>query len=70
MLSLSCHEVTRLVSELRERSLTLKEKMELKVHVMMCSGCRNFESNVDIIHQAMHEFSKDDQHSTDEHPKK
>ena len=65
---LNCHQVTRLVSESRERPLTLKEKMKLKVHIMMCSGCRNFEKHIDIIRKAMHGFSsgeyekRDDKH--------
>ncbi len=39
---LSCHEVTRLFSESQERPLTLQERMPLKLHTMMCAGCRNF----------------------------
>lgn len=39
---LNCQNVTRLYSESQERTLTLQERMSLKVHVMMCSGCRNF----------------------------
>ena len=66
MLSLSCDQVTRLVSESQERSLTLKEKMELKVHTMMCAGCRNFENNIDIVHKAMHEFSSGEHEKRDD----
>lgn len=54
---LNCNQVSQLVSESRERPLTLKERIESKIHLMMCSGCRDFKNNVDIIHKAMHKFS-------------
>ena len=41
---LNCQQVTRLLSESQERTLTLQERISLKMHGMMCSGCRNFES--------------------------
>lgn len=39
---LNCHDTTRLLSESRERPLTWREHMALRLHVMMCSGCRRF----------------------------
>ncbi|MCJ7556885.1 MAG: zf-HC2 domain-containing protein [Gammaproteobacteria bacterium] len=39
---LKCQEVTRLYSEAQERRLTLTERAGLKLHVMMCEGCKNF----------------------------
>jgi hypothetical protein len=39
---LNCFNATRLLSEARERTLGQREKFRLKVHTMMCAGCRNF----------------------------
>lgn len=39
---LKCREVTRLYSEAQDRRLTLAERASLKLHVMICEGCRNF----------------------------
>ncbi|HCG77732.1 MULTISPECIES: zf-HC2 domain-containing protein [Thalassolituus] len=39
---LSCEQATRLLSEGQDRTLTFPEKMNLKVHTAMCSGCREF----------------------------
>jgi hypothetical protein len=39
---LKCQEATRLYSEAQERPLTFTERAGLKLHVMMCEGCRNF----------------------------
>lgn len=55
---LNCHEVTRLVSESKERPLSLKEKMSLKIHTTMCAGCRNFEKQLDMIRRASRAFAK------------
>ncbi len=40
---------TRLVSESQERRLSVPEKMGLNVHLMMCSGCRNFSQQIPFV---------------------
>jgi predicted anti-sigma-YlaC factor YlaD len=39
---LNCKEASRLVSESLDRSLDLRERLSLKMHLMMCSGCTQF----------------------------
>ncbi len=46
---LSCEQATRLTSERQERSLTLRENTELKMHLMICSGCREFGRQMDAL---------------------
>lgn len=46
---LNCHEVTRLASERQERSLIAREKLELKMHLLMCRGCRNFVRHMQTL---------------------
>ncbi len=55
---LNCKNVTRLYSESQERTLTLQERMSLKMHVMMCSGCRNFGKQMPILRQAVRAYAK------------
>jgi predicted anti-sigma-YlaC factor YlaD len=55
---LNCQSVTRLVSEAQERRLSVSEKMGLKVHLMMCSGCRNFSQQIPFLRQAMRAFAQ------------
>ncbi|WP_366520624.1 zf-HC2 domain-containing protein [Rhodoferax sp.] len=50
---MNCQQATKLISESQERSLSLPEKMSLKVHVMMCSGCKNFSLQVPFLSKAM-----------------
>ena len=46
---LNCREVTRLVSDSMERKLGLVDRMELRIHTMMCDGCKNFKANMHFI---------------------
>jgi len=55
---MNCQQATRLISESQERSLSLTEKMSLKVHVMMCSGCKNFSLQIPFLSQAMKAYAK------------
>ncbi len=54
---MNCRQATKLISESQERSLSLPEKMSLKVHVMMCSGCKNFSLQVPFLRQAMKAYA-------------
>ncbi|HLA34828.1 MAG TPA: zf-HC2 domain-containing protein [Rhodocyclaceae bacterium] len=55
---LNCRDATCLLSESQERTLSLKERLSLKMHVMMCSGCRNFSDHMHKLHQIMHAYAK------------
>lgn len=55
---LNCRLVTRLISESQERPLSLQEKLNLKMHVMMCSGCRNFSLQVPFLSKTMRAYAE------------
>lgn len=54
---MNCQQATKLISESQERALSLPEKMNLKLHVMMCSGCRNFSLQVPFLGKAMRAYA-------------
>ena len=62
---LNCQQVTRLYSESLERTATLQERMSLKMHVMMCSGCRNFGKQMHTLRQVARAFAKGADERTD-----
>ena len=64
---LACNEVTRLVSDSQERALQLRERFALRMHVMMCSGCRNFERHMQTLRHGMRHFAKK-RHDREEQP--
>ncbi|MDO8313129.1 MAG: zf-HC2 domain-containing protein [Sideroxyarcus sp.] len=54
---MSCMQATRLISEAQDRDLSLPEKLSVKVHVMICTGCKNFSLQVPFISQAMRAYA-------------
>jgi hypothetical protein len=57
---LNCFNATRLMSDSRERPLRRREKIALKLHKMMCSGCRNFGNHLTVLHQVSQDYVKRD----------
>lgn len=43
---LSCKDMTKLISDSLDRKITLRQRMELWLHIMMCGMCRRFRSFV------------------------
>ena len=60
----SCKEVSRLVSEGLDRDLGFGERVALRVHFLMCKGCRNFEEQMTMLRRALRDLSRPE----DEHP--
>lgn len=55
---LNCQKVTQLLSESQERSLSLTERMPLQIHMMMCSGCRNFSLHLHTLRKIARAYAK------------
>jgi len=55
---MNCSQATRLLSEAQERELPLKNRAVLKIHVLMCSSCRNFAHQMDTLRQLARAYSK------------
>lgn len=55
---LNCQSVTKLLSEAQERKLSLSEKVSLKMHLMMCSGCHNFGQQMHTIRHMARAYAK------------
>ena len=55
---LNCSEVTNLLSDELERPMSLRERMVLKLHLMMCSGCANYRRQMSAIRVAMHQYAE------------
>ena len=54
---MKCLKATKLISESQERHLSVPEKVTLKMHVMMCSGCKNFSLQVPFLSKAMKAYA-------------
>ena len=46
---MNCREATAMMSQAQDRDLSLDERMGLKVHLLMCSGCKNYRLQLDVL---------------------
>lgn len=54
----NCREITRLCSEALERELTLRERVTMRTHLMICLPCRNFRTHLAFLRQAMRRYAE------------
>ena len=52
ILFLSCLKATELIEKKLHFKLSVKEKLQLKVHKMMCSACTNYEKQSVLIEKS------------------
>ena len=50
---ISCKEASRLASIQMERPLSLAERLQFRLHLAMCIGCRRAERQFQFMRQAM-----------------
>lgn len=53
----NCRDITALVSKGLDKRLSLGERLAIGLHVMMCSRCRNFQSQSQFIRKAAHRYT-------------
>ncbi len=56
---LTCRKATEICSAELDRPLIWRERLALKVHLTMCSGCSNFRVHVNLMRRAMNTFTED-----------
>lgn len=55
---LNCHEATFLMSQRQDRTLSLSERIKIRLHAGMCRGCANFERQMSGIRAATRQYAK------------
>lgn len=61
----SCREITALMSKGLDKKLGLSERLAIGLHVVICSGCRNFQSQSQFIRKAAHRYTEQLQNRLD-----
>jgi hypothetical protein len=54
----SCKQAARLLSELYDRKLTLRERMRLRFHLVICRFCRGFARDLHLFEAAVRIYSQ------------
>lgn len=55
---LSCKEATHLMSEAQDRELAAGERLQLRMHLLICRGCRGFRAQIDFLRGACRHYLK------------
>jgi predicted anti-sigma-YlaC factor YlaD len=55
---LSCKDVSKLLSERLDRQLGLMERVRLRMHLVMCTGCSRVERQLAFLREAFSGFVK------------
>lgn len=55
---LNCKENSELLSQSLDRPVMLRERLAMRLHLMMCRSCRNFEKQLAFIRKAAREFQQ------------
>jgi len=53
---MNCKHATKLMSQEKDSQLSLMQRIGLRLHLMMCSGCKNYNKQIDFIHKAMQQY--------------
>lgn len=53
---LSCKEVSRLVSDSLDHKLSLWSRLQVRLHLMMCSFCSHFRRQVLFLRSAVRDY--------------
>jgi hypothetical protein len=52
----SCKDVSRIVSEMQERDLSLPERWKLRWHLAVCEACVRFEEQMRFLRAAIRRY--------------
>jgi hypothetical protein len=48
----TCAEMSRLTSRALERPLTLKARIQMRLHFVICAWCRRYFEQINFLHQS------------------
>lgn len=49
---MNCQQATELMSQAQDRPLSIGERLGLRLHLLICTGCSNFRRQLDVLRQA------------------
>ena len=56
---LTCKETSLLLSQAQERPLGMAERVTLRLHLLLCKGCRNFRAQLEVLRAVVRRYRDD-----------
>lgn len=53
----TCAEISKLLSESQDRTMSFVESLAAQTHLMMCGGCRNYKKQLNFLREAMRAYA-------------
>ncbi|MCF8200290.1 MAG: zf-HC2 domain-containing protein [Sulfuritalea sp.] len=53
---MSCKQATELMSQEQDRQLTFFERINLRIHVLICDACNNYRQQMSVLRDACKRF--------------
>jgi len=50
----TCKQASKLISQSLDRPLTWSEKLQLKLHLLICNPCTQFKRQLNMLRTALH----------------
>jgi hypothetical protein len=57
LMSLSCREASRLISQGMERRLSIRERIALRLHTGICDACTRFSRQTEFLRRALKTYA-------------
>ncbi|MBY0579018.1 MAG: zf-HC2 domain-containing protein [Burkholderiales bacterium] len=57
---LNCRKAAELMSQGLDRKLGTLQRIGLRLHLLMCSGCRNFDKQMNFLRDSCRKFPQQD----------
>lgn len=54
----NCREMAQLCSMELERSLSIRETVSMRLHLALCTGCRNFRTHIFTLREAAQAYAR------------
>ena len=55
-----CLQATRRIAEAQEHGLPLGQRLTLRLHLAICTDCRNFQKNSEALRRIMQHYAEHD----------
>jgi len=55
----SCRDISALVSQGLDKKLSLSERISVRLHLLICSRCRNFQTQAQFLRKAARRYADD-----------
>lgn len=55
---LNCKQSSELLSQALDRPITVREKLAIRLHLLICDGCRNFDKQLTFMRKVARELPR------------